>query len=253
MRVAWVHPTWRDLVIERLADDDELRRRFLARCGPHGIALALSTRGGERGGRALPLIACDEEWDAVGDRIYALAPELEARDAAVVLTAVNTILGAMLDDALLAGEAAALARLALERFGEVWAETHTIVELSCIAAWLSAAGRLTPPPWPTFLCATWADLRPTTRPDPGDLPEVQRFTDWMTLVELADAFSPDLLGELGHDDPQRALVRAFRDRGRAEAFRQQRTCGGLLPDWELEASRAQRMSDNAIRRVLADL
>ena len=54
MRVAWVHPTWRDLVIERLAADAELRRRFLARCGPHGIVLALSTSGGAEGGAAPP-------------------------------------------------------------------------------------------------------------------------------------------------------------------------------------------------------
>jgi hypothetical protein len=42
MRVAWVHPTWRDLVIERLAADATLRRRHR---GPHEILLALSTGG----------------------------------------------------------------------------------------------------------------------------------------------------------------------------------------------------------------
>src|SRR6185437_13150817 len=72
VRVAWVHPTWRDLVIERLAADAELRHRFLGRCGPHGVVLALSTGGGARGERRLPLLRDDKDWDAVGDRIYAL-------------------------------------------------------------------------------------------------------------------------------------------------------------------------------------
>ena len=32
MRVSWVHPSWRDLVIESLAADPVERRRFLSRC-----------------------------------------------------------------------------------------------------------------------------------------------------------------------------------------------------------------------------
>jgi hypothetical protein len=45
MRVAWVHPTWRDLVVERLAADATLRRHVPRHRGPHEILLALSTGG----------------------------------------------------------------------------------------------------------------------------------------------------------------------------------------------------------------
>ena len=117
MRVAWVHPTWRDLVIERLASDAALRRHFLGHCGPHGVVLALSTAGGAEGERPLPLIAGDEDWDALGDRIYALVPELEHAELGA---------GARRDRAALAGarprapmlapaRRRALARMALER------------------------------------------------------------------------------------------------------------------------------------------
>ncbi|HEX3977576.1 MAG TPA: hypothetical protein VHW96_15020 [Solirubrobacteraceae bacterium] len=254
MRVAWVHPTWRDLVIERLAGDAKLRRHFLGHCGPHGIALALSTWGGAEGERQLPLIAGDEDWDAIGDRLYALAPELEAREAVTVLVAVDQVLEAVLDDAMLAGESAALASMVLERFGELWDSAHTPVALSCIDAWLSVSARLNPPPWPTFLSVTWAELLPTELPDPHDLPEMQRFTDWMTLVELAAGFSPDLLGELGYSPAQGRLRRAFTDRARLE--RERRALTGeppAAPVWDIEESRAQRISDNVIRRVLVDL
>ncbi len=253
MRVAWVHPTWRDLVIERLAGDAELRRRFLARCGPHGIVLALSVSGGVEGERRFPLICEDEDWDAVGDRIYALAPELESRDAATVLRALDGVLQEVRDDPLQAGEGAALARMALARLGELWEAAHAIVTLPCIDAWLAVAGALKPPPWPRFLGVTWADLLPTTLPALDDLPEMQRFADWRTLCELVAAFSPDLLDELGYGVPQRALMRAFRERERTGLPRFAELGASPAPEPSIEEWRAQRNADNVIRRVLLDL
>lgn len=253
MRVAWVHPTWRDLVIERLARDAALRHRFLGRCGPHGIALALSTRGGTAGERGLPLVDGDEDWDAIADRIYTLAPELEPRETVTVLMAIDHLLPAVADDAMLAGEAAALARMALERFGELWEGAHAVVALACIDAWLSAAARLNPPPWPTFLGVTWANLLPAELPDADDLPEVQRFTDWRTLCEMVATFSPELLDELGYGAPQRNLMRAFRDRELRKARVIERIGASDVDEAFIEESRARRISDSVVRRVLVDL
>ena len=253
MRVAWVHPTWRDLVIERLADDALLRRHFLNNCGPHGIALALSTRGGAEGGRQLPLIGCDEDWDAVGDRIYAMAPELDARETTIVLTAIDDLLEAARDDPMLAGECAALAGMVLARFGEMWAGAHAIVALPCIDAWLSVAARLNPRPWPTFLAATWAELLPVDLPDPADLPEVQRFTDWRTLCDVVATFSPDLLDDLGYGAPQRALMRAFRERRHKELQRLAQVGASPVSETFIAESRARTMDDHVVRRVLADI
>jgi hypothetical protein len=253
MRVAWVHPTWRDLVIERLAGDSELRRHFLGRCGPHGVALALSTRGGAAGERQLPLVARDEDWDATGDRIYALAPELEPREAVIVLAAIDHLLEAVSDDALLAGEAVALARLALERFGELWENSHAVITLPCIDAWLSVAARLQPPPRPTFLGVTWANLLPTQLPDPDDLTEVQRFTDWQSLCEVVGDFSFELLTELGYRAHQRDLVQAFRARLYARGILEEQIGASSVDDAFIEESRARLLSDSVIRRVLVDL
>ena len=77
MRIAWVHPSWRDLVIEHLSSDPEARERFLHNCSVHGALLALSLGGGHRGERELPLLQCDGDWDALTDRLYTLASELE--------------------------------------------------------------------------------------------------------------------------------------------------------------------------------
>jgi len=55
-RFEWMHPSWRDLVIEHLVTNTAARRSFLRRCGVNGIMLALSGSGGKEGKRNLPLL-----------------------------------------------------------------------------------------------------------------------------------------------------------------------------------------------------
>lgn len=249
-----MHPTWRDLVIERLAGDAELRRHFLGHCGPHGVALALSTAGGAEGKRRLPLIRDDEDWDALGDRIYALVPELEHAELVAVFAAIGLALRELIRELpARAGEARALARMALERTASMWEAAHAPVPLDCVDAWLGLSKHFDPVVWPGFLAVTWAELLPTTLPDPDDLPEVQRFTDWVTLAELAGSFSPDLLGLLGYGSAQGRLRREFKERERLERERRVLTGESPEPAWESEDSRAQRIARGVVRRVLVDL
>jgi hypothetical protein len=183
MRVAWVHPTWRDLVIERLAGDPPLRRRFLARCGVHGIVLAVSVAGGAGGQRRLPLLGDDADWDTAGDRLYALVPELETGELVVLLEALAVMIDE-LDPAVGGSEPQALARLALSRVAGLWDAARDPVPLPALGAWLRLAGRLEPPPEPPSLAATWAELLPARIPGPDDVAEVQRLTDWLILCRL---------------------------------------------------------------------
>jgi hypothetical protein len=241
-------------VIERLAGDPELRRHFLGHCGPHGIALALSTSGGAEGERQLPLICDDEDWDAVGDRIYALLPELEHAELVAVFAAIGLALRQLIRELpARAGEARALARMALERTASMWEAANAPVPLDCIDAWLGLSKHFDPVVWPGFLAVTWAELLPTKLPDPDDLTEVQRFTDWVTLADLAGSFSPDLLGELGYGSAQGKLRSTFNDLERRERERRVQIGESPVPAWESEDLRAQRISKGVVRRVLVDL
>jgi hypothetical protein len=250
MRVAWVHPTWRDLVIERLAGDAELRRHFLSRCGPHGVVLALSTAGGAGGERALPLVVEDEDWDALGDRIYDLVPELEHAELAAVLRAGRAALMAVPADWRAAGEARVLARIALERSAAVWTSEGAPILLDCVDAWLSLSVRLDPCVWPTFLAPTWAELLPTALPDPRDLAEMQRFMDWVALCELLGEFSPELLDQLGYRPEHTTLIHRFRA-GISDLVK--------VPHWSddppapREDDPTRHVAEMTVRRVLADL
>ena len=195
MRVEWVHPTWRDLVIDRLAAEPALRRRFLSRCGVHGLLLALSIGGGALGERRLPLIASDVDWDTIGDRLYELLPELEPTEVAAVLTAIELAVCELGDQAQ-AREGTALARVALERSARPWSEERRPIPLELLESWLSLSARLDPPVGPPPLAATWAELLPAQVPALEDRAELQRFIDWLTLCEITSRFPGDALREL---------------------------------------------------------
>jgi hypothetical protein len=66
-RVTWVHPSWRDLVIDHLAGDPLARRRFLERCSLD-VLLALSVGGGATGERRFPLLVALEPRRARSSR-----------------------------------------------------------------------------------------------------------------------------------------------------------------------------------------
>lgn len=92
-RYDWIHPSWRDVVIEHLMKRPAERRRFLSRCGMTGVELALSVSGGTAGERERPLLRSDEDWLALRRHVIALVPEMSPRDHHVLLAAIQVWLG----------------------------------------------------------------------------------------------------------------------------------------------------------------
>lgn len=225
MKIEWVHPTWRDLVIGTLVANQAARRHFLERCGVHGFALALSTGGGAAGERTLPLLEDDADWDVLTDRIYELVAELEPTELIAALAA----LGQALDEldghengashsrgqpnaaasAFANREAHALARTALVRSAALWDARRKPIPLAPLESWLALGARLDPPPPAPEMSVTWAELLPAAVPGCGDRVAIERFVDWLTLCELLWAYDPTLREELGFGASQLALMMAF--------------------------------------------
>jgi hypothetical protein len=188
MRVDWVHPSWRDVVIEALARDEAERRRFLAQCGVDGAALALSEAGGAAGERVRPLLRDDRDWDALGDGLHRLCPELSEAEAVRLLS----VLAAGEPDP----ELSALAELVARRLAAQWRD-H-VVGVDALVAWAAVAGRLPRRPPAPPVAPTWHTLAPKRAPrEPA---EVERFADWLRLAELLESHDPELLAGLGFPD-----------------------------------------------------
>lgn len=196
MRIAWVHPSWRDLVIDHLSSEDEARERFLRNCSVHGALLALSLGGGHRGERALPLLQRDGDWDALTDRLYSLVPELEAAELLGLMDGLELAIDD-LSGTPTALEADALATAVLARLTTMWTTARAPVALPALEAWFTLAGRLSAKPEPPAISVTWAELLPTAAPQPTDGANLERFADWLTLAELLIGYDPGLLARLG--------------------------------------------------------
>ena len=72
----WIHPSYRDLVIDELVADTELRTEFLKRASIEGVKLAVSDTGGQEGLRRLPLMVSAESWEILEERALAIIREL---------------------------------------------------------------------------------------------------------------------------------------------------------------------------------
>ena len=73
----WIHPSYRDLVIDELAADPELRTQFLKRASLEGIKLAVSDTGGQEGLRRLPLMVSSESWNVLEERALTIVRECD--------------------------------------------------------------------------------------------------------------------------------------------------------------------------------
>ena len=195
MRVDWVHPSWRDLVIEELASDAGERHRFLSRCGVDGAAVALAGAGGAEGTRARPLLQDDGDWDALGDGLHHLCAELDEAEAVRLLDVIA--------DAGEDAETRALAELVLRRLG--W--SGKAVSVDAIGAWAAVSMWLDPRPQPPAVAMTWLELEPHHPPQTPE--EMERMADWLRLAELLTERAPELLEGLGFPERYSAILGRF--------------------------------------------
>ena len=68
-----MHPSYRDLIIDELANSNPARVRFLQQMSISGIKLAISDTGGAIGERTLPLLKDNASWELFKTRCLEVA------------------------------------------------------------------------------------------------------------------------------------------------------------------------------------
>jgi hypothetical protein len=195
--IDWVHPSWRDLVIDELRGDRDARRRFLRACGPYGAGLVLSREGGRAGERALPLLVEDGDWDVFTDRAGELVRELEDRELARLLTACALSADARLDDAAGRAELRSLAEYVLGATKRAWDRQRRALPVFLVEAWYETNARLPEPLHPPQMGPTWAELHPGALAFAGDPAELRRADEWLALAQTLVSGDPRTARELG--------------------------------------------------------
>jgi hypothetical protein len=203
--VTWVHPSWRDLVIEQLVEDDASRQSFLRSSSLDGILLAVSTAGGSAGERRLPLLRADGDWDALADRLAVVIPDADEPDLARLFASLAEAATARGEDR----ELDALIRYTLELVARRWDREGAVIPVGLLGSWFEVAALAREPPNPPELAPTWIELLPTGRIDPRSAVDVGRLDDWTALAELLYERVPEALSGFGFPDRFEDVVGLF--------------------------------------------
>src|SRR5207247_1180106 len=82
----WMHPSYRDLVIEELSRDQASYERFMSQMSLAGVKLAVSDTGGFLGDRRLPLMRSEKSWTLLESRCVEIASQGDRSDQHELLT-----------------------------------------------------------------------------------------------------------------------------------------------------------------------
>jgi hypothetical protein len=204
--IGWVHPSWRDLVINELREDTAARRRFLEACGVHGTSLALSQEGGIAGERMLPLLVTDADWDLLADRLRQLLRELEDQELARVLLSLDDVLRAGIE-ASQAREARSLAEYLTGATRRSWDKAPRALPVFLVEAWYALNARLPEPGESPPLGPTWGELHPGALLfEQLERSELARADEWLALAQTLNKYDPDALRALGFFERDRELI-----------------------------------------------
>jgi hypothetical protein len=194
--VGWVHPSWRDLVINELREDAQARQRFLEACGLYGAMLALSQAGGIAGERSLPLLVDDSDWDRLGDRIRPLVGELEDQELTQLLLALQGL--RPVDIARTQKhEARNLAASLLTAIARRWDRERRPLSPSVLEQWYTLRDWVPGSIGEPQLGSTWAELYPASPTGPLDRSELTRADEWLSLAQTLREHAPETLEGLG--------------------------------------------------------
>ena len=205
--IGWVHPSWRDLVINELREDAGARGRFLDACALHGTMLALSQEGGIAGERTLPLLVSDLDWDRLGDRVCRLADDLEDQELAQLLVAIHGMRSVGIAPSQ-RREARNLAACLLNAIARRWDQRHRPLSGVLVERWFALSEWAAPGPIQApQLGPTWAELYPASPSDEGlDPSELARADEWLALAQTLLRYAPDALTALGFFEHDQTLL-----------------------------------------------
>lgn len=85
-RISWIHPSYRDLMIDELTNNSSTRIRFLKEMSIRGIKLAISDTGGPDGERKFPFMVDEETWEIFKKRCLELADTGSPSEQQVLIT-----------------------------------------------------------------------------------------------------------------------------------------------------------------------
>jgi hypothetical protein len=202
----WMHPSWRDMVIEFLVDHKEARENFLSKAGANGLALAISTGGGKLGHRKFPLLIEPMDWAIFTESMSKTIETATILDTRNLLTAVLNALriehNADTQPIVARPPLRGVAERSLTACRTKWSNSAWTILAGDLAAYYEISEFLRPlPPSPDLSDSWqrhWDDARVQMEqfdPYVGEL-EVGDIDDWFGLSDIVSRYEPRFLKQI---------------------------------------------------------
>jgi hypothetical protein len=206
--VDWIHPSYRDLVIDELIQDASLRNTFLRRATLEGVKLAVSDTGGELGNRTMPLVRSAESWDILQERCIALI-DSDLGDREILETVANAASDGK-SEAQRRRWGVLIASCCRRVAGKWDAQKRTISPLE-LTALINARRYASPVPALPGLLNTWQELdelfRESLRIARGARPmQYEAFDNLTAYARALRDCAPEFLTERGFPDRYNAEI-----------------------------------------------
>jgi hypothetical protein len=216
--IDWIHPSYRDLVIEELIQDAALRTNFLRRASLEGVKLAVSDTGGRFGNRRMPLIRSAESWDTLEQRCLALASNEFERELLEVLANAASQ-GASTDQA---HRWEKLLARTCRTVQEKWDRLRTPVPTPNLGAFIKARSVAKPEPPLPNLEPTWDSLSEhfmasVRTPVMADWRAFDAFGNLTSFARVVQECAPEFLTEKGFPKDYDAEMQAILLQAESEA------------------------------------
>jgi hypothetical protein len=214
---SWIHPTWRDLVIEVLVQNSRARQAFLSNAFSPGVLLALSVSGGARGVRTKPLLLCDQDWQCLSSRIIEL---IRAGDSYIFSDIFNALLVQAQTQSksgqCISSQLALSIRHTLAEFLNLWNRhdsTHIHLHTGHIEHYYALSEYISPLPPGPDLCPTWRFLcaNSISKLEAWDASHdaLWAIEEWLKLVSLASTNEPRFLRQVRWPQDYVPLITSF--------------------------------------------
>jgi hypothetical protein len=218
--IDWMHPSWRDLLIEHLASAAKPRQEFLAKCGIEGFSLAVSSAGGATGQRQAPLIRTDEDLHAAATAAFRLITTTERFEVWRILTSVLEFVRRLKSEESPAPGAPTSAlpdfiTKVLAACRKRWEENEGVSHASDVRAYYAMSEYVSPlPPGPNLL-KPWDKSRSAAFDeiegfDEGEFePSIGKVTGWLSLAAVIGDNEPRFLRQMGFPEKFTKTIEEF--------------------------------------------
>jgi len=196
----WIHPSYRDIVIDAVSEDAGLQMEFLRTATLQGLSLAFSTEGGANGSRRMPFMQCPDSWPLAGDL---LATAIRGPGLPQVVDIVRNVFLETRDNVKTVGQADRLIATVLDALNESLRGSRPLrtQDIEALRRLFSVDG-VDPPDFELtgLLCSRLSEIQQELRADPefdsGLVQEVFALVNWIQRFEPATLFDVSITCKL---------------------------------------------------------